>query len=42
MKGQVNNKKEIMWKVAIVAKFMVLSRNLSAGTKENHERPQSG
>jgi hypothetical protein len=38
----VNNELERMWKEAVVAKFMVLSRHLPGGTKENHEKPQSG
>jgi hypothetical protein len=38
----VNNELERKWKEAVVAQFKVLSRHLPGGTKENHEKSQSG
>jgi hypothetical protein len=36
----LSNELERMWKVAVVVWFKVISRCLSGGTEENHDRPQ--
>jgi hypothetical protein len=37
----VNKELERKWKEAVVAQLTVLSRHLSGGTEENHEKPHN-